>query len=147
MLSPRRRRVLQAFIYEAIALALVTPVVARLFEHPPLSSFLLSALMSAVALGWNYGFNTLFEHWEARQTRRERTWGRRLLHGLGFEIGLAAILVPLMAWWLDVSLWQALVTDIGLILFFFFYTVAFTWAFDRIVPLPRTPALKAGQSE
>lgn len=135
-LAPRRRRVLQAVVFESLALAIVTPVVARLFGHPPLSSFVLSALMSAVALGWNYGFNTVFERWESRQSSRERTWRRRLAHGLGFEIGLAAILVPLMAVWLGVSLWQAFIADLGLIVFFFFYTVAFTWVFDRLFRLP-----------
>lgn len=136
-LPARRRRILQAIVYEGLALAIVTPVVARLFDHPPGSSFLLSALMSAIALAWNYGFNTVFERWEARQPTRERTWRRRLCHGLGFEAGLAMILVPLMALWLGVSLWQALVADIGLIVFFFFYTVGFTWAFDRVFRLPR----------
>jgi uncharacterized membrane protein len=136
VLPARRRRLLQAGIYETIALALVTPVVARLFEHPPLSSLLLSALMSAIALAWNYGFNTVFERWEARQPSRERTWRRRLAHGIGFEVGLASILVPLMAVWLGVSLWQAFVADIGLIVFFFFYTVAFTWAFDHVFAVP-----------
>lgn len=136
VLSGARRRLLQAGLYEALALALVTPVVARLFEHPPLSSFLLSALMSAVALVWNYGFNAVFERWEARQASRQRTWARRLVHGIGFEIGLAAVLIPLMALWLDVSLWQAFVADVGLIVFFFFYTVAFTWAFDQVVAPP-----------
>lgn len=135
-LQPRTRRIVQALCYEGLALAIVTPTVAWLFQHPPLSSFLLSALMSGVALAWNMGFNAVFERWEARQPSRERTWRRRLAHGLGFEGGLAAILVPLMALWLGVSLWQALVADFGLILFFFFYTVAFTWAFDQVVALP-----------
>lgn len=136
VLPARRRRLLQAAVYEGIALALVTPVVARLFNHPPLSSFVLSALMSAIALAWNYGFNAAFERWETRQPSRHRTWWRRLVHGVGFEIGLAAILVPLMAVWLQVSLWQALVADAGLIVFFFFYTITYTWAFDHVFALP-----------
>ena len=41
-----------------------------------------------------------------------------------------------MAWWLKVSLLEALVADLGLLLFFFAYTVAFTWAFDRVFGLP-----------
>jgi uncharacterized membrane protein len=136
VLPARRRRLLQAVVYEGIALALVTPVVARLFDHPPLSSFLLSIVMSTIALAWNYGFNTAFERWEARQPPGPRRWVRRLAHGVGFEVGLAAILVPLMAVWLRVSLWQALMADAGLIAFFFFYTVGFTWAFDRVFALP-----------
>jgi uncharacterized membrane protein len=46
------------------------------------------------------------------------------------------LLVPLIAWWLDVTLWQALLADLGLMAFFFFYTMVFTWAFDRVFGLP-----------
>jgi uncharacterized membrane protein len=62
--------------------------------------------------------------------------GRRLLHSLGFEGGLALMLVPLMAWWLDISWWQALVADLGLLLFFFFYAFAFQWVFDLLFGVP-----------
>ena len=61
---------------------------------------------------------------------------RRIAHGIGFEGGLALILLPVMAYWLDVSLWAAFLADLGLLAFFFVYTVAFTWAFDRIFGLP-----------
>lgn len=136
ILPPRTRRIVQATIFEALALAVVTPVMARLFDHPPLSSFVLSATMSTLALAWNYVFNTAFERWEARQAVAHRSWLRRLVHGAAFETGLTLMLVPLMAAWLGVSLLEAFVADIGLLLFFFVYTVAFTWAFDKVVALP-----------
>jgi len=46
------------------------------------------------------------------------------------------ILVPLFAWWLGISLWEAFVLDLGLVLFFMFYTFLFSLAFDRIFGLP-----------
>ena len=33
---------------------------------------------------------------------------------------------------------EALLADIGIVLFFFFYTVAFTWGFDRVFGLPQS---------
>ncbi|WP_312379224.1 chlorhexidine efflux transporter, partial [Pseudomonas oryzihabitans] len=48
----------------------------------------------------------------------------------GFEGGLILVLVPLAAWWLSISLWQALLLDLGLILFFLPYTLAFNWLYD-----------------
>lgn len=138
------RRVLQAVLYEGIAIALVGPALALVFDHALDSALGLALLMSSVALAWNALFNTLFERWEARQPKGGRSWRRRLAHGLGFEGGLVVILVPVVAWWLDVSLWVAFVTDLGLFVFFFFYTLAFTWAFDRVFGLPdsarRSPA-------
>ena len=136
MLSPTRRRVLQAALYESFAIAVVTPTLALAFSHPPGSAFVLSAVMSSIALVWNYVFNTLFERWESRQTVKGRSLARRFAHGMGFEGGLAIILMPVMAYWLDVSLMTAFVADLGLLVFFFVYTVGFTWAFDKIFGLP-----------
>ena len=137
-MSPFTRRVVQAALYESIAIAVVTPTLALAFSHPPGSAFVLSAVMSSIALAWNYIFNSLFERWEACQTVKGRSPKRRFVHGLGFEGGLAIILAPLMAYWLDISLWAAFVADLGLLAFFFFYTVGFTWAFDRIFGLPQS---------
>ena len=135
-MNPTRRRILQAALYEGIAIAVVTPTLAIAFSHPPGSAFVLSAVMSSIALAWNYLFNTVFERWESRQLVKGRSLARRVAHGMGFEGGLAIILMPVMAYWLDISLWAAFVADLGLLAFFFFYTVGFTWAFDRIFGLP-----------
>lgn len=135
-MSPTTRRVVQAALFESIAIAVVTPTLALIFSHPPGSAFVLSAVMSSIALAWNYVFNMLFERWEAGRAIRGRTLLRRIAHGAGFEGGLTVFLVPVMAFWLDVSLWTALVADLGMLAFFFVYTVAFTWAFDKTFGLP-----------
>jgi uncharacterized membrane protein len=137
-MSPTTRRVVQATLYECLAIAVVTPVLALAFSHPPGSAFVLSAVMSTIALAWNYVFNSLFERWEARQIVKGRSLARRIAHGVGFEGGLALILLPVMAWWLDVSLLAALMADLGLLAFFFVYTVAFTWVFDKVMGLPES---------
>lgn len=135
-MSPVQRRVLQAVLYEAIAVAMVGPAVAWMFATSLQSSALLALAMSSIALAWNYVFNALFERWEARQAVKGRSLGRRLLHGIGFEGGLVLFLVPLMAWWLNISLLQALIADLAILAFFFVYAIAFTWAFDRVFGLP-----------
>lgn len=135
-MQPVTRRLLQAVLYEVFAVAAVGPALGWIFDAPMVSSLLLAVLMSAVALVWNYLFNGWFERWEARQATRGRSWRRRLLHGLGFEGGLVVLLVPVMAWWLDTSLLQAFVADLGVLVFFFVYAVVFTWAFDRVFGLP-----------
>ena len=134
--SPRKRRIIQALTFEAIAVAMVAPVLTIFFGEPPLSSLLLTIIMSAIAAVWNFSFNAGFEAWERRQTVKGRNWKRRVVHGLCFELGLAIMLVPLMAFWLGLTLWEALVADAGLILFFLVYAMAFTWCFDRMFGLP-----------
>jgi uncharacterized membrane protein len=135
-MTPLQRRVLQALLYEGIAVAVVAPTLTWVFDSPPLAALALTLVTSAVALAWNYVYNALFERWEARQAVRGRSAARRLAHSAGFELGLVVLLVPLIAWWLDVTLWQALLADLGLMAFFFFYTMAFTWVFDRVFGLP-----------
>jgi uncharacterized membrane protein len=137
-LTPRTRRVLQAVLYETFAVAFVAPVLALVFGEPGWSAMALSLTMSGIALAWNYVFNGLFEQWERRQSVKGRSWQRRAVHGMGFEGGLALILVPVMAWWLGISWWAAFVADLGILLFFLVYTVAFTWTFDRVFGLPQS---------
>jgi uncharacterized membrane protein len=100
---------------------------------------------SAIAVVWNLIFNTLFERWESRQVRRGRSVGRRIAHAIGFEGGLVFTLVPLFAWWLEISLWQAFVLDLGLIVFFLIYTFVFNLLFDRVFGLPAS-ALPTAQA-
>ena len=67
---------------------------------------------------------------------RGRSLGRRVAHAIGFEGGLIVWLVPTIAWWLEVSLWQALVMDLSLMVFFLVYTFVFNWLFDLAFGLP-----------
>ena len=135
-MTPRQRRVLQAILYEVFAIAFVGPVLSLAFDKPAASTLALAVVLSAIALTWSYLFNGLFERWEAGQAVRGRSWLRRLAHGVGFEVGLTVLLVPVMSLWLDISALKALVANLGLLAFFFVYAVGFTWAFDKVFGLP-----------
>ncbi len=137
-MKPVTRRVVQAVLYEFFAIAFVGPVLGWAFGEPIGSTLMLAFVMSSVALAWNYVFNALFERWEARQMIKGRSLRRRLAHGLGFEGGLTIMLVPIMAAWLGTTALNAFVANLGLLVFFFVYAVAFTWAFDRVFGLPRS---------
>lgn len=139
-MTPKRRRVLQAILYELFAIAFVGPVLSVVFDKPPASTLGLAVVLLSVALAWSYVFNTLFERWEAGQAVRGRSFARRLLHGLGFEGGLVVILVPVMALWLNTSALTAFLANPGLLAFFFVYAIVFTWAFDRVFGLPQSAA-------
>ncbi len=137
-MNPRVRRVVQAVLYEAGAVIFVGPALSLIFDRPAASTIALAILMSSVALAWSYAFNTLFERWESRQKTKGRPLWRRLAHGLGFEGGLVVMLVPVMAYWLQISLLQALIADLGVLAFFFLYAVVFNWAFDGLFGLPES---------
>lgn len=139
-MSPIARRVLQAVLYEIIAIAFVGPVLSFAFQKPQSSAFWLAVVLSTIALTWNYVFNWIFERWESRHAVHGRSFARRLAHGAGFEGGLAIILVPVMSMWLDISPAAAFLANVGLLAFFFVYAIAFTWTFDRVFGLPASAA-------
>jgi uncharacterized membrane protein len=61
---------------------------------------------------------------------------RRVGHAAGFEVSLLLLTLPLFAWWLQLSLFDAFLLDAGLTLFFVFFTFIYNWGFDRVFGLP-----------
>ena len=135
-----QRKIVYVGLYEGIAILCASVGLAALSGAGAGTSTALAATTSVIAVVWNLLFNTLFEAWESRQARRGRSLARRVAHAIGFEGGLAAVLVPLFAWWLDVGLWEALLFDAALLVFFLVYTFVFNWGFDRVFGLPASAA-------
>lgn len=131
-----QRKVVYVTLYEGFAILFASIGLAALSGAGAGQSTVLATVSSAVAVVWNLAFNALFEAWEARQPARGRSVARRIAHALGFEGGLALLLIPLFAWWLEISLWEALWYDAALLLFFLVYTFVFNWLFDRVFGLP-----------
>ncbi|AGF72561.1 PACE efflux transporter [Corynebacterium halotolerans] len=132
-MSPILRRVIYVATYEIIAILFVTTALVVLGFGGG-SSGLIAVVSSAVAIVWNFVWNTIFEAWERRQSSQKRTLGRRIVHSLGFEGGLVVFLVPILAWILQVSLVEAFLLEIGLLIFFLLYTFVFAWVFDLVLP-------------
>ena len=130
-----KRKMVYVVLFELIAIACTTVALAAM-GHGTGHATAAAAAASAVAVAWNFLYNSLFEAWESRQVKKGRSLARRVVHALGFEGGLVLTLVPLFAWWLDVSLWQAFVLDLGLVIFFVVYGFLFNLAFDRLFGLP-----------
>jgi uncharacterized membrane protein len=136
------RRVVFVGLYEGIAIACTSFGLAAISggKEQLGSASMVAVGSSMIAIAWNLVFNWLFERWEAGRRQRGRGLGRRVAHALGFEGGLAFLLIPLVAWGLGVSLVQAFWLDLGLLGFFLVYTFAFNWAFDQIFGLPTSAA-------
>ncbi|MFP5467025.1 MAG: PACE efflux transporter [Gammaproteobacteria bacterium] len=131
-----RRKIVYVTLYELIAIAASTAGLMLLSSSSVGHAGVAAVAASVIAVVWNFVFNTLFERWEARQAERGRSVWRRIAHAIGFEGELVFSLVPLFAWWLDISLWQAFMLDLGLIVFFLIYTFVFNLAFDKVFGLP-----------
>ena len=137
------RKIVYVALFEGFAIAICSVGFMLASGAELAQASALSVASSVVAVLWNLVFNHGFERWEARQSVRGRGLARRAAHALGFELGLLVLLVPLIAWWLEVSLWQALVMDVVLALFFLVYTFCFTWVFDRVFGLPASATAPA----
>lgn len=124
-------RVFHAVGYEVVALLITAPIGAWLFNKPLFAMGALSIMLSSIAMMWNIVYNMVFDRlWPvSRVPRGARV---RLLHGLGFEGGFIVFGLPVAAWMLGITLWQALLVEIGFFLFFLPYTVAYNWVYDQL---------------
>ncbi len=131
-----KRKLVYVCLFELIAIAITTGGLILLSGQSLSHTSVAAVASSAIALVWNLIYNSLFEAWESRQVVRGRNIWRRIAHAVGFELGLVITLVPFFAWWLNITMWHALVVDIGLIIFFLIYTFIFNLIFDHVFGLP-----------
>ena len=135
-MTPTRRKIIYAISFETLGIAVAALGLTAMTDATAAQSLVLSTLTASIALIWSFGYNSLFEAWEARQAIKGRSPLRRAAHALMFEMGLIVLMIPVMAWWLGVGLLQALAYEAGLIALFILYTYVFTWGFDRLFGLP-----------
>ncbi|OOF57559.1 hypothetical protein BKL49_08730 [Rodentibacter myodis] len=79
----------------------------------------------------NFTFNWLFDKIFTGK-REERSLLFRLFHTLSFEATLLILTIPMVAYALELNLWQAFLADIGLTFIIMVYTFFFNWIYDRI---------------
>ncbi len=130
-------RIRHAISFELIGLALVTPLGALAFDMPVEDIGIVGVGSATLATGWNYLYNIGFDHLMRRLTSStQKSAAVRIAHAILFELGLLIVLLPLIAWYLDVSLIHALTMDISFAVFYVIYAFVFNWAYDRLFPLP-----------
>jgi uncharacterized membrane protein len=139
-----RDRIRHAISFEIIGLALITPLGAWAFHMPMHDIGVLGIVGATIATLWNYIYNFGFDHimQRVRGSTRKSTL-IRALHAMMFEVGLLFVLLPLFAWYLGISLWQAFLMDVSFALFYMGYAFVFNWAYDRLFPLPEWQELEA----
>ncbi|KRB59272.1 hypothetical protein ASE04_26830 [Rhizobium sp. Root708] len=130
-------RIRHAISFELIGLALVTPLGALAFGMPIADIGVIGVAGATLATLWNYIYNLGFDHLMQRLTGGTRkSVAIRVLHAVMFEMGLLLALLPMIAWYLGISVVQALMMDVSFALFYMVYAFVFNWAYDRVFPLP-----------
>lgn len=128
-----KQRIIHAVCYELILLVIGTPILGLVLGTSLTHTGILWIMMSVTAVIWNMFFNHGFEKFEQYKGWKNRTIKIRILHAIGFEGGLLIFTVPMIAWMMNMSLWNALWLDIGLALSIMIYTFIYQWCYDGIM--------------
>lgn len=131
-----KRKLVYVSLFEVFGMTFSALGLALLSGASPSSTGPLAVMITSIAVTWNFIYTGLFERWESRQVSRTRTVKRRAAHAVGFQLTLILFLIPLIAWWMHISLVQAFLLDLALILFIPCYTFVFNWLFDQVFGLP-----------
>ncbi len=140
-----KRRIVYVSSYEIIGMMISSVGLALLAGDSVEHTGPLSVMITTIAVTWNFIYNILYEKWEARQENKSRTVKRRIGHAIGFQITLVMFLIPLIAWWMNISLVAAFWLDVAFIIIIPIYTFIFNWTFDKLFGLPASAQVETVQ--
>ncbi|MGO4331970.1 PACE efflux transporter [Cupriavidus sp. 2TAF22] len=127
--------------FEVIGLFIFAPLASLVFGFALHQMGVIAVVASVIAAGWNYLYNLLFDKAMLRFTGQLRKpVAVRVLHAILFEAGLLVVFLPLVSWYLDMSLFDAFVMDIAVAAFYVVYAFIYNWAYDTVFPVGKTAA-------
>lgn len=124
-----KERILHMVLFEVFALILMTLIAVLVTDYEIKQMSGLAIGLSLIAMFWNYFFNLIFDRFYAND-RSTRGLKLRIAHGLLFELGMVLVSFPAIMWVLDMDFLSVLILDIGAVMFFFLYAIAFNWIYD-----------------
>ncbi|MEC6798494.1 PACE efflux transporter [Photobacterium sp. S4TG1] len=132
----RLDRIRHAICFEVIGLILLVGVLSQ-FGFDSSHVGVVGIAFSILATVWNYIYNIWFDRMLYRRYKTTvKTTIVRIIHSLGFEAGLLFVTIPILSWALKVTLWEAFVLDIGMVLFYLIYAYVYNIVYDRLFPVP-----------
>ncbi|CRL63096.1 multidrug/biocide efflux PACE transporter [Proteus vulgaris] len=124
-------RVFHAVTFEAIAIAITAPLSAWLLGRSIFQMGTVAIVLSTLAMLLNLFYNMIFDrYWPL--SKGPRPTKIRVMHAIGFEFSFVIIGLPILAFLLNMSLWDAFLLEIGFFVFFLFYTYAFNLSYDKL---------------
>lgn len=131
--------------FELTLMAMLIPAGALFFDKSLEIVGALGVMLSLKAMVVNLIYNRIYDHFDARSGRvsSDRSHAGRLLHAIGFEVSLTLSSLPIYVWWMEITVLEALATDVVVTTFVVIYTYFFTWGYDRLFPV-MSPAAENG---
>lgn len=127
----QKERVFHSILFELIAFIFLFFFASIITRKPLEQVGVLSTGLSLIAMVWSYVYNIIFDYLFGSE-RYTRTRMTRVLHGLGFEVGMILVSFPLLMYMLKLDFVTVFIMDIGVVMFFIVYTIIFNWAYDII---------------
>ena len=124
-------------LFEFVLILFLAPIGAAVFDRHLFDIGLLSLVLSLKAMLFNLIYNWFFDVRDVRAGRvpTQRSFRGRIVHAVGFEAGLVFTSLPIVMWWLNLTLLQALLMDVVVTSFIVVYTFIFTWGYDLLYPV------------
>ena len=133
-----RDRVRHAICFEIIGLLLIMPLGAMGFGLELKDIGIITIVAATIATLWNYVYNLFFDRAMKRWSGSvQKSFFMRAIHAVFFEFGLLLVTLPMIAYYLGIGLWQALVMDMAFVVFYLIYAFVYNWIYDRVFPLPK----------
>lgn len=123
--------------FEITLMVLLVPAGAAFFDKGWADIGVLGLILSLKAMLINLAYNWVFDHIDARANRisSDRSTVGRILHAVGFELSLLVTSLPIYMWWLNLSVLEAVLTDLVVTSFVVAYTYMFTLGYDHLFPV------------
>lgn len=126
-----KRRLVHALSYEIILLIIIAIALSFIFEVPMETTGSLGIAMAVTSVLWNMLFNHYFEKAEQKY-KFKRTIPMRIVHAIGFEGGLMLATIPMVAYAMQMTLFEAVILDFSMTMCILVYTFIFQWCYDTI---------------
>ncbi|WP_260280309.1 multidrug/biocide efflux PACE transporter [Proteus terrae] len=124
-------RVFHAVSFEVIAIAITAPLSAWVLGRTIFQMGTVAIVLSTLAMLLNLFYNMIFDrYWPLIKGLRPTKI--RVMHAIGFELSFVIIGLPILAFLLNMSLWNAFLLEVGFFAFFLFYTYAFNLSYDKL---------------
>ena len=134
----RKDRIRHALGFEVIGLLIFAPLASLVFGFELQLMGVMALIGSIVATVWNYFYNVLFDRAMLKlRGTVQKTVSIRVLHAVLFEGGLLLLFLPAIAWYLNISLWDAFKMDIAMATFYLIYAFIYNWIYDKVFPIPK----------
>lgn len=124
-----KERIFHALLFEVIALILLTLIAVVITGNDVAKMSGLAIMLSLIAMLWNFIFNILFDKIYGEDRNSRKLW-LRIQHGFWFELGMLVFSFPVIMLVLQLDLLSVFLMDIGAMIFFLLYAIAFNWIYD-----------------